>query len=65
MLSLLGVAYDVTSGSEFFGKDGPYRVYSGHDCTYALATMSLKKEALDVFDYTLDEEDTQTLGLLC
>jgi len=62
MLSLLGIAYDVTSGADFFGSSGPYRVYSGHDATFALATMSLKAEDLDRFDYELDSDDLQCLA---
>lgn len=63
MLSILGLAYDVSSGREFFGPKGPYRVYSGHDATWGLATMNLAKTgAVDVFRYELDEDDLQTLA---
>jgi heme oxygenase len=63
MLSILGLAYDVSSGREFFGPRGPYRVYSGHDATWGLATMSLAKTGVvDVFHYELDGYDLQTLA---
>merc|ERR1712028_157215 len=62
LLGILGVVYDVSTGREFFGPTGPYRIYAGHDATYALASMSLKKSDLDVFEYTLDEDDRQTLA---
>ena len=63
LVSILGVCYDVSSGKEFFGPSGPYRVYAGHDISYALAMMSLKASDVDKFDYKLDEdEDKQTLA---
>lgn len=62
MLGILGNVYDVSIGREFFGPTGPYRIYAGHDATYALASMSLKQSDLDVFEYALDEDDRQTLA---
>jgi hypothetical protein len=62
LLSILGKVYDVSSAAELFGSSGPYRVYAGHDCTYALATMSLKEGDLDRFQYQLDGDDLQCLA---
>merc|ERR1711963_918179 len=60
--SLLGRVYDVTSGNEFFGPGGPYEMFAGHDGTYMLAVMSLKKQFLDKFTYEIDDEDKETLS---
>ncbi len=64
LLSIMGIVYDVTTGKDFFGKGGPYDVYAGRDCTYALATMDLANSAVDKFEYELDEKfsDSQTLA---
>lgn len=63
LVSILGICYDVSSGKEFFGPSGPYRVYAGHDISYALAMMSLRSSDLDKFNYRLeDPEDKQTLA---
>jgi len=63
LLSLLGIVFDVSSGrEEFFGPTGPYRVFSGHDASYALSIMSLNPKDVDVFEYDLEAEDAQTLA---
>jgi heme oxygenase len=62
VLSLLGVVYDISSGREFFGPSGPYRIYTGHDATFALATMSMRSTDLDVFDYVLDGVERESLA---
>jgi heme oxygenase len=62
VLSLLGVVYDISSGREFFGPSGPYRMYTGHDATFALATMSMRSSDLDVFDYVLDDIEREALA---
>ena len=64
LLSIMGIVYDVTTGKDFFGYGGPYDVYAGCDCTYALATMDLTNSAVDKFEYELDEKfgDSQTLA---
>lgn len=62
MLCILGLAYDVSSGREFFGPRGPYRVFAGHDATWGLATMNLAKKNVDVFEYSPDDDDLQTLA---
>mmetsp|Transcript_8495 Transcript_8495/g.16111 ORF Transcript_8495/g.16111 Transcript_8495/m.16111 type:complete len:405 (+) Transcript_8495:66-1280(+) len=60
--SLLGRVYDVTSGREMFGSGGAYEVFAGHDGTYMLAVMSLKKKFLDKFVYEFDDEEKETLS---
>lgn len=62
LTSLLGRVYDCAAGKEFFGPGGPYEMFAGHDGTYNLAVMSLKKKTLDKFKYTLDAEDKETLA---
>lgn len=62
VLSLLGIVYDVSAGREFFGPGGPYRIYAGHDATFALATMSMRSTDLDVFDYELDADSREALA---
>lgn len=60
--SLLGRVYDVTSGRDMFGSGGAYEVFAGHDGTYMLAVMSLKKKFLDKFVYEFDDEEKETLS---
>jgi len=62
LTSVLGRVYDVTIGKEFFGRGGPYEMFAGHDGTYNLAVMSLKKQTLDKFEYELDDEDKECLA---
>jgi len=62
LTSLLGRVYDVSSGREFFGAGGPYEIFAGHDASYNLGVMSMKKATLDLFEYELDEEDRMTIA---
>lgn len=62
LTSVLGRVYDVTVAKDLFGPGGPYEMFAGHDGTYNLAVMSLKKQTLDKFDYELDDDDKECLA---
>jgi len=62
LTSVLGRVYDVTGAKESFGPGGPYEMFAGHDGTYNLAVMTLKKHTVDKTDYTLDAEDKECLA---
>ena len=60
LLAARGVIYDVTAGSDFYGAGGSYNVFSGKDCSRALAKMSLSLSDVSsaVDDLTEDEKKT-------
>nr|ACO10227.1 Membrane-associated progesterone receptor component 1 [Caligus rogercresseyi]ACO10842.1 Membrane-associated progesterone receptor component 1 [Caligus rogercresseyi]ACO11080.1 Membrane-associated progesterone receptor component 1 [Caligus rogercresseyi] len=50
--------YDVTSGSNFYGKDGPYGNLAGHDASRALAKFQVDNVSNDFDDLSdLGQED--------
>jgi len=57
LLAAKGVVYDVTRGRDFYGAGGAYNLFTGRDCSRALAKMSLdpKDVTEDVSDLTADE----------
>jgi len=57
LTSVLGRVYDVSAARDLFGPKGPYEMFAGHDGTYNLAVMSLKKQTLDKFNFELDDEE--------
>ncbi|KAK7482205.1 hypothetical protein BaRGS_00026554, partial [Batillaria attramentaria] len=67
-MAVKGVVFDVSKGSNFYAKDGPYNVLVGKDSTRATAKMSLEPEDLthDISDLPpdilreLDEEFEDT-----
>eukprot|EP00928_Gymnodinium_smaydae_P023124 TRINITY_DN19207_c0_g1_i1.p1 TRINITY_DN19207_c0_g1~~TRINITY_DN19207_c0_g1_i1.p1 ORF type:complete len:410 (+),score=75.03 TRINITY_DN19207_c0_g1_i1:38-1231(+) len=62
LTSVLGRIYDVSKAKDLFGPGGPYEMFAGHDGTYNLAVMSLKKQSLDRFSYELDADDRECLA---
>ena len=62
LTSVLGRIYDVSKGKDSFGPSGPYAMFAGHDGTYNLAVMSLKKQTVDKFEYVLEQDDKECLA---
>ena len=42
LLAVKGKVYDVTYGRDFYGPGGPYGMFSGKDCSRALALLSFE-----------------------
>jgi predicted heme/steroid binding protein len=38
LIGVLGMVYDVSAGTKFYGEDGSYPQFAGHDITYSLGT---------------------------
>lgn len=62
LTSVVGRVYDVSAARDLFGPGAPYEMFVGHDGTYNLAVMSLKKGTLDTFEYELDDEEKECLS---
>jgi len=62
LISIYGRVYDVSLGSKFYGPDGPYSLFAGHDITYALSTGCRTTDCVNQLDYatsltTKDQEE--------
>lgn len=62
LTSVLGRVYDVSGARDLFGPKGPYGMFAGHDGTYNLAVMTLKKGTLDKFFFELEDEEQACLA---
>lgn len=58
LIIVRGKVYDVTRGRSFYGPGGPYAMFSGHDCTRALAKMSFEPS-----DFVADESGLEPFEL--
>jgi len=47
LISIYERVYDVSKGSKYYGPDGPYSLFAGHDITYALATGCRTDDCVD------------------
>jgi predicted heme/steroid binding protein len=56
LISIFGRVYDVSAGSKFYGADGPYSSFSGHDVTYSLSTGCRTSECMEMSAVGLDEK---------
>jgi membrane-associated progesterone receptor component len=56
LISLFGRVYDVTAGEKFYGPDGPYGIFAGHDVTYSLSTGCRTLECVETPGDQLKDE---------
>eukprot|EP00527_Entomoneis_sp_CCMP2396_P006401 CAMPEP_0198153242 /NCGR_PEP_ID=MMETSP1443-20131203/63289_1 /TAXON_ID=186043 /ORGANISM="Entomoneis sp., Strain CCMP2396" /LENGTH=207 /DNA_ID=CAMNT_0043819503 /DNA_START=51 /DNA_END=674 /DNA_ORIENTATION=+ len=57
LISIYGRVYDVTKGKKYYGEDGRYGLFVGHDVTYSLATGCRTDLCLDKKGYTLTDKE--------
>jgi membrane-associated progesterone receptor component len=48
LIGIMGRVYDVSSGERFYGPEGRYSLFAGHDITYALSTGCRTKECVEM-----------------
>jgi membrane-associated progesterone receptor component len=56
LISVFGRVYDVSAGSKFYGADGPYGIFAGHDVTYSLSTGCRTKDCVEMSAEGLDDK---------
>mmetsp|Transcript_12270 Transcript_12270/g.30974 ORF Transcript_12270/g.30974 Transcript_12270/m.30974 type:complete len:259 (-) Transcript_12270:378-1154(-) len=61
LLAVRGRVFDVSKGRDFYGPGGGYNLFAGHECSCALAKMSLQAEDLHG---DLSEVTPEQLGYL-
>ncbi|TKY46362.1 Membrane steroid-binding protein 2 [Spatholobus suberectus] len=47
LMAIKGQIYDVSSGRNFYGPGGPYAMFTGKECSRALALLSFKPEDIN------------------
>ena len=61
LLALKGRVLDVTTGEDYYGPEGPYKVMAGKDASKAFAMMSLKEEDAHADMTGVDDEHLKIL----
>ncbi len=61
LIAIEGRVFDVTRGRSFYGPEGPYGLFAGHECALALAKLSFEEAHLDVPLGDLDEWEREKL----
>lgn len=52
LISIFGRVYDVSAGHKFYGPEGRYAKFSGHDITYALSTGCTEESCIQTLAST-------------
>eukprot|EP00039_Didymoeca_costata_P023021 m.5777 g.5777 ORF g.5777 m.5777 type:complete len:437 (-) comp3395_c0_seq1:186-1496(-) len=61
IFSIRKVLYDVTAGEAFYGPEGGYHMFAGHDCTKCLGSMNLGVDNLNDLSYEPTGKELETL----
>lgn len=61
LCSICGRIFDMTSGRDFYGADGPYSCFTGGDASFMLGAMSLNQADRNKTDFEVDG-DHQVCG---
>lgn len=61
LIAVRGQIYDVSTGKNFYGPGGSYRMFSGKDASRALALLSFKPDDINGDLEGLDESDLAVL----
>jgi predicted heme/steroid binding protein len=57
LMAIQGIVFDVTSGANFYSKQGPYNQLVGRDASRAVGLMSLEQDDLDAEDDLSELDD--------